>query len=139
MQTAKQGTRRQWKPIETPDGITEFGTRNQAHADFTSFRDRHNLFFDKYPEIIFSERNVVKKIKGERHKATEYRATLKTSLSFFKGNFVGTSLVSREAAMKIAVDLANEKFPNSRKVPKKERRPGVVKKMFGRFKSKQII
>ena len=37
MSPAKKESR-QWKPIETPYGQTEFGTRNQAHADLNTFK-----------------------------------------------------------------------------------------------------
>lgn len=129
MLTAKQGSKHQWKPIETPYGQTEFGTRNQAHADYNAFKSKHKKFYGKEPEEIkFSERYVTKKIKGEKHEIVEYKAILRTSISFFKGKFIGISLISREDAMKKAIDLANEKFPKSRKASKKEKKSWYCKK-----------
>jgi hypothetical protein len=130
---------RQWKPITTPHGITEFGTRNQAHANFNTFETKHKKMFGKIPEIKFSEKFVTKKIKGEKHLCLEYKAVLKTSLSLFRGKFVGISFLSREAAMEIAVALANEKFTKSKTSHKKERKLGIVKTMLDKIKSKQIV
>lgn len=135
-------TAKKWKQIETPHGVTEYGTRNQALADYNAFRTKHKKVFGKLPEEIkFSEKYVTRKIKDEKHQCIEYKAILNTSLSFFRGRgkFVGTSLVSREAAMKIAVQLANEKFPKPKTSHKKERKHGIVKTMLGKIRSKQII
>jgi len=137
MPTAK--VTRPWKPIATPHGTTEFGTGNQAHADFNTFKDKHKKKYGKNPEITFSDKFVTKKIKGEKHQCVEYKATLRTSLSFFRGKFVGTSLVSREAAMEIAVTLANQKFTKPKTSHKKERNHGIVKTMLGRIRSKQVV
>ena len=130
---------RQWKPIETPDGVTEFGTRNQAHADLNAFKDKHKKMFGKIPEIKFSDKRTTRKLQGEKHEVVEYKATLKTSLSFFRGKFVGISLISREDAMKKALGLANEKFPKVKTAPKKERKHGIVKTMLGKMRSRQVV
>ena len=137
MSTAKKESR-QWKPIETPYGQTEFGTRNQAHADLNTFKAKHKKKFGKIPVIKYTESYVTKKIKGEKHECYEYKAELKTSISLFKGTFVGKSLTSREDAMKKAVELANQKLSKPKKSPKKERENGVVRR-FGRIRLNRIV
>lgn len=138
MSTAKGS--RQWEEIKTPHGVTEFGTRNQALADYNAFRTKHKKVFGKLPkEIKFSDKHVTKRIKNEKYQCIEHKAILRTSMSLFRGKFVGVSLVSREEAMKIAVQLANEKFPKPKTSHKKERRPGIVKTMLGRIRSRQVV
>ena len=130
---------RPWKPITTPHGITEFGTRNQAHADLNAFKDKHKKMYGKIPEMTFSDKFVIRKIQGEKHQCVEYKATLRTSLSFFRGKFVGTSLVSREVAMEKAVTLANQKFPKPKTSHKKGKKHGVVKTMLRKIGIKQAV